>query len=62
MPDAAGRNGFIESLSAQAELGNDSDFVFNASYLGRFAVGDDVWFSARQFPTGWREAFDLVER
>ena len=62
VPDAAGRTGFIECLSAQAELDTGSDFVCNGPYLGRFAVGDDVWFSARQLPTGWWEAFDLVER
>ena len=51
-PDAAGRVGFIESTSAQAELASGGDFRFSASYLGRFAEGDNVWFSARQLPTG----------
>ena len=59
-PDAAGRVGFIESASAQAELASGGDFRFSASYLGRFAEGDNVWFSARQLPTGRWEAFDLV--
>ena len=35
-PDAAGRVGFIESASAQAELAYGGDFRFSASYLGRF--------------------------
>ena len=51
-PDAAGRVGFIESASAQAELASGGDFRFSASYLGRFFTGDDVIFSARQLPTG----------
>ena len=44
-PDAAGRVGFIESASAQAELASVGDFRFSASYRGRFAEGDYVWFS-----------------
>ena len=57
-PDAAGRVGFIESASAQAELASGGDFRFSASYLERFFTGDDVIFSARQLPTGRWEAFD----
>ena len=60
-PDAAGRVGFIESASAQAELACGGDFRFSASYLGRFFTGDDVTLSARQLPTGRWEAFDLAE-
>ena len=60
-PDAAGRVGFIESASAQAELACGGDFRFSASYLGRFFTGDDVMFSARQLPTGGWEAFDLAD-
>ena len=60
-PDAAGRDGFIESSSAQAELNSGGDFRFSASCCGRFVAGDHVWFSARQLPTGWWEAFDLIE-
>ena len=59
-PAAAGRVGFLESVSAQAELAFGGDFRFSASYRGRFADGDYVWFSARQLPTGRWEAFDLV--
>ena len=59
-PDAAGSVGFLESVSAQAELAFEGDFRFSASYRGRFADGDYVWFSARQLPTGRWEAFDLV--
>ena len=59
-PAAAGRVGFLESVSAQAELAFEGDFRFSASSRGRFADGDYVWFSARQLPTGRWEAFDLV--
>ena len=47
-PDAPGRDGFVESATAQAELNYGGDFVFSASYIGRFAAGDDVMFSVRQ--------------
>ena len=60
--DADGRDGWIEFLSAQAELSSGGVFRFLASYWGRFVAGADVWFSARELPTGRWEAFDLVER
>ena len=41
-PDAAGRVGFIESVSVQAELAFGGDFRFSASYRGRFAEEDYV--------------------
>ena len=44
--DAAGQGGFLESATAQAELAYDGGFVYSASYLGRFGIGDDVTFSA----------------
>ena len=50
-PNAAGLDGITECPAAQAELGFRGDFAFSASYLGRFAVGDDVLFSVRQLPT-----------
>ena len=59
LPSIGGREGFIESLSAQCTLDFDGDFCFSPSYSGRFDVGDDVKFFARQLPTGWWEAFDL---
>ena len=62
LPGAAGQGGSIESATAQAELAHGGDFVFSASYLGRFAIGDDVTFSARQLPTGFWKAFDLADR
>ena len=61
MPDAGGRLGVMESATAQAELDHGSDFVFSASYFGRFAVGDDVMFSARRMPAGFWEAFDPAD-
>ena len=59
-PAAAGRVGFLESVSAQAELAFGGDFRFSASCRGRVADGDYVWFSARQLPARRWEAFDLV--
>ena len=58
---AAGQGGFIEPATAQAEVAYGGDFVFLASYLGRFAMGGDVTFSARQGPTGLWEASDLAD-
>ena len=49
----------IPDSSGRAEL--KDDFRLSSSYPGRFATGDVVRFSARQLPTGWSEAFDLVE-
>ena len=60
--DAAGRDGSVDSLSAQAELNSGGNFRFSASYWGRFVGGADVWFSARQLPSSRWEAFELVER
>ena len=37
-------------------------FVPRRHNCWRLVAGDDVRFSARQLPTGWWEAFDLVER
>ena len=61
VPNAAGRDGFTDSATAQAELNCGSDFRFSTSYLGRVAVGDDVMFSARRLPAGCWEAFDLAD-
>ena len=59
LPSIGGREGFIESLSAQCTLDFDGDFCFSPLYSGRFDVGDDVKFFALQLPTGWWEAFAL---